>query len=407
MRCQRWSSLACASLGFFAAAVNAQSNLEDLGSLLSSQKNLSTFYGLIQKYPQVLLQIPSSGGVTLVVPSNDAFDKLPFSSLKTAFDNNDVDVITNVLEYHILPGVHTAKSLTPGVPLFVHSLLSNSSYTNVTGGQVVETIKQGGDVVVYVSGSGSRSTLTQADQLFNGGVVQVIDTMLLPPTNLTTTADAFNLTSFEGALYTTNSLDSLSSQKDITVFVPNNEAFQALGPAITELTVDDLTKVVDYHIIPDLVVYSANLTNGSIFNSEQGTKLKITHINNNVYVNSAQVLQSDILIENGVLHIIDNVLNWQVTTAVPNATIPTQSPVFPSASPVGNIPFTAAFPCSSNCPTPPPSSTPGSSSTTTSSASNQAFRTSTSKGIAVAQPTGVGAAHVGGIMVALGVGLMI
>ncbi|RFU31187.1 hypothetical protein B7463_g5183, partial [Scytalidium lignicola] len=343
----------------------------------------------------------------LIVPNNDAFDKLPYSSLKTAFANNDVDVITNVLEYHLLPGVHTTSSLTPGVPQFIPTLMTNSNYTNVTGGQVVENVKQAGNVVVYVSGSGSRSTLTQADQLFNGGVVQVIDTILLPPTNLTSTADAFNLTSFEGALYTTNHLDSVSDQKDITVFVPNNDAFQALGPGITELTVDQLTSVVNYHILPSTVVYSANLTNGSTFTTEQGTKLRITHINNNVYVNSAQLLQSDILIENGVLHIIDNVLNWQDTTALPNATIPTQSPVFPSASPVGNIPFTAAFPCSSNCPTPPPRSTATPSPTVRSTVSNQALRTSTSKAIAMSQQTAVGAAHVGGLMVALGVGLMI
>ncbi|RQM04969.1 hypothetical protein DH86_00003693, partial [Scytalidium sp. 3C] len=324
------------------------------------------------------------------------------------FQDNDEEVITNVLEYHLLPGQHPVGPLVAGIPQFIPSLLTSSNYTNVTGGQVVEVVKQAGDVVVYVSGTGSRSTVAQADLLFNGGVVQVIDTILLPPSNLTATTDAFNLTSFEGALYTTDSLESLNAQKDITVFIPNNDAFQALGPAITELTVNELLKVVDYHILPQ-VVYSTNLTNGTTFTTEQGTSLKITHINNNLYVNSAQLLQGDILIENGVFHIIDNVLNWQDTTALPNASIPTQSPVFPSASPVPNLPFTAAFPCSSNCPTPPPSSTaaPSTAAVKSTATTSQRVSTSSSKGIAMAQPTGVGAVHVGGIMVALGVGMMI
>lgn len=368
----------------------------------------------------------------LLAPSNTAFDKLQFSTLNTAFQDNDEEVITNVLEYHLLPGQHPVGPLVAGIPQFIPSLLTSSNYTNVTGGQVVEVVKQAGDVVVYVSGTGSRSTVAQAvspslynkrafqcyrasmtnytlqDLLFNGGVVQVIDTILLPPSNLTATTDAFNLTSFEGALYTTDSLESLNAQKDITVFIPNNDAFQALGPAITELTVNELLKVVDYHILPQ-VVYSTNLTNGTTFTTEQGTSLKITHINNNLYVNSAQLLQGDILIENGVFHIIDNVLNWQDTTALPNASIPTQSPVFPSASPVPNLPFTAAFPCSSNCPTPPPSSTaaPSTAAVKSTATTSQRVSTSSSKGIAMAQPTGVGAVHVGGIMVALGVGMMI
>ncbi|PKK43236.1 hypothetical protein CI102_12837, partial [Trichoderma harzianum] len=36
----------------------------DLGTVLAGNKDLSTFYSLIQKYPDVLLQLPSYAGVT-------------------------------------------------------------------------------------------------------------------------------------------------------------------------------------------------------------------------------------------------------------------------------------------------------------------------------------------------------
>lgn len=55
-----------------------------------------------------------------------------------------------------------AAQLIPGTPVFLPTLLNDAKWSNVTGGQVVQNVKQAGDVVVFVSGQGSRSTLTQA-----------------------------------------------------------------------------------------------------------------------------------------------------------------------------------------------------------------------------------------------------
>jgi transforming growth factor-beta-induced protein len=49
MRSYSWRGLLAASLGLFAAGTNAQTGtLTDLGTLLAGQKNLTTFYALIQ-----------------------------------------------------------------------------------------------------------------------------------------------------------------------------------------------------------------------------------------------------------------------------------------------------------------------------------------------------------------------
>jgi hypothetical protein len=55
-----------------------------------------------------------------------------------------------------------AADLVPGAPVFIPTLLTSVEYSNVTGGQNVENVKQAGNVVVFVSGQGSRSTLVQA-----------------------------------------------------------------------------------------------------------------------------------------------------------------------------------------------------------------------------------------------------
>ena len=243
--------------------------------------------------------------------------------------------------------------------------------------------------------------------MFTGGVVQVIDSLLIPPSNITETTAAFNLTSFEGALWSSNLMDKLSVTPDITIFAPANEAFQALGPAISDMTIEELTTVLDYHLLPQ-EVFSTSLTNGSVWMTQQGENITVRQSGNNVYINSAQLLTSDILVANGVLHIIDNVLNPAGPGATPNPTLATQIPVFASATEVGDLPFTSAIPCTSACPVTSSSQTGSVTSAGTKSTSSSAVKSSTSSissssskalGAAVAKQTGFGAA---GLMVALG-----
>ena len=177
------------------------------------------------------------------------------------------------------------------------------------------------------------------------------------------------------------------------------------------MTVQELATVMDYMLIPNDVVYSTGLTNGTKFVTQQGGNISVLHSGNNVYINSAQLLTSDILIANGVLHVIDNVLNWQGPGAQPNPALPTQVPAFASASSVADLPFTSALPCTVSCPVPSSSSsgsvTGGAGTKATSSAGSKSssFSTSSSKGVAppMARETGFGAA---GLMVALGGAVM-
>jgi transforming growth factor-beta-induced protein len=324
--------------------------------------------------------------------------------LNDAFKNNDQDTITNVLEYHILQGTRLAQQLIPGTPTFIPTLLTSPEWSNVTGGQRVENVEQAGDVVVFVSGQGSRSTLTQKDLSFTGGVVQVIDSLLIPPTNVTATTTAFNLTSFQGALYAGDRLPLDATTPNVTFFAPWNEAFQVLGPAISSMTSDEIATIMDYHTLPQ-VVYSTGLTNGTKFLTAQGENITILHSGNNVYINSAQLLQSDILIANGVMHVIDNVLNPQGPDAQPNPVIASQAPVYPSASSVADLPFTSDIPCTTKCPVTTHASTTGGVGAKTTSTSTGVY-TSSSKGIAaaVARETGF---HAAGLMVALGGAVML
>ncbi len=248
---------------------------------------------------------------------------------------------------------------------------------------------------------------TRQDIEFTGGVIQIIDDLLIPPTNIIETTTAFNLNSFQGALYASKENGTFNTA-NVTVFAPSNSAFEALGPAIINMTAEELATVMDYHLVPGGVFYSTSLTNGTELTTHQGGKLTIRQSGNNFYINSAQLLTTDVLIANGVLHVIDNVLNPNGPGALPNPALATQVPAFASASSVKTLPFTSAIPCTTNCPLPATTVSKSSSTakvTGTGASTAGSFQTSSSKGAAAwpARETGFGAA---GLMVALGGAVM-
>lgn len=53
------------------------------------------------------------------------------------------------------------------------------------------------------------------------------------------------------------------------------------------------------------VGYSSNLKNGTKLTALNGKPLTITLSNGTVFVNSARVITPDILVSNGVVHVID------------------------------------------------------------------------------------------------------
>lgn len=145
-----------------AARALAQNESRTLTELLNDQKNLTDFTTLLtQQYGDLYANLSYQKEVTLLAPSNAAFAKIPYQTLHSAFENNRSDIIRSVLEYHIVPGIHRADSYN-GSFTFTPTWMSNSSYTNVTGGQAVGGVQQAGNVNVFTSGLGSRSTLAEA-----------------------------------------------------------------------------------------------------------------------------------------------------------------------------------------------------------------------------------------------------
>jgi uncharacterized surface protein with fasciclin (FAS1) repeats len=105
---------------------------------------------------------------------------------------------------------------------------------------------------------------------------------------------------------------TLQGEGPYTVFAPTNEAFAALP----EGTLDDLlapagkeqlTDILTYHVVEGEVMAS-DLTDGQVIKTVQGGELKVAIDGGTVTIGDATVVQPDVDASNGVVHVIDTVL---------------------------------------------------------------------------------------------------
>lgn len=109
-----------------------------------------------------------------------------------------------------------------------------------------------------------------------------------------------------GALTSAGLVETIDSQPNITVFIPTNEAFEAIADTVAGLTTEQLQSVLLKHIVQDAVIYSPSIPAGeTVVESALGEHLTITNTDGTITVNDATVISADILLSNGVGHLID------------------------------------------------------------------------------------------------------
>jgi hypothetical protein len=124
-----------------------------------------------------------------------------------------------------------------------------------------------------------------------------------------TASSSGEIKTFVAALKTAGVADSLKSDGPYTVFAPADSAFDKLPPDTrSELMKDKkkLAEVLAYHVIRGKVLV-ADVKPGKV-ETIQGSPLTIKSDNGKVTVDEANVTQSDVTADNGVIHVIDTVV---------------------------------------------------------------------------------------------------
>ncbi|KAM3066312.1 hypothetical protein ACMFMG_003177 [Clarireedia jacksonii] len=318
---------------FVLGALASLSSAQSLQSVLSTNNStLSTLTSLLTARPGLLATLGNSSNITVLAPTNDAFSKLNTTGLSD-------DDITAVLTYHVLNGTYPS-SVFKNTSQFLPSLLTNSTFTSLTGGQVVDARLADSKATIF-TGLAQESEVTTPDVKFDGGVVHLIDTVLTIPTSPSSTALDLNLTALYGALNATSLADPVDGLAKVTIFAPNNQAFGNIANLVGSLSTEQLASILSYHVINGTVGYSTDLKNGSSLTTLGGGDVHVTIENGSVFVDSAKVLIPDVLVANGVVHVIDNVLNPNNTAATPNPSTTTAAFSGASTATDGAVPFTS------------------------------------------------------------------
>ncbi len=103
-------------------------------------------------------------------------------------------------------------------------------------------------------------------------------------------------------------VDTLKGKGPFTVFAPTDEAFAKIPKADLDALLKDkakLTAVLTYHVVAGKVM-AADVKAGKV-KTVQGSDLTVT-TTGGVQVNGAHVVKTDIVADNGVIHVIDAVV---------------------------------------------------------------------------------------------------
>ena len=104
-------------------------------------------------------------------------------------------------------------------------------------------------------------------------------------------------------------VDTLKGPGPFTVFAPTDEAFAKIPKEKLDALLKDkaaLTKVLTYHVVPGKVM-AADVKAGAV-KTVEGSPLSISMNGGKVGVNNANVVKTDVLADNGVIHVIDKVV---------------------------------------------------------------------------------------------------
>ncbi len=124
-----------------------------------------------------------------------------------------------------------------------------------------------------------------------------------------TAVSAGQFKTLAAALTQADLIDTLKGPGPFTVFAPTDAAFAKIPNADLDALLKDkakLTAVLTYHVVPGTVLAS-DVKPGKV-KTVQGTTFNVMADSKHVMVNNATVTKTDIIADNGVIHVIDTVI---------------------------------------------------------------------------------------------------
>ena len=256
-----------------------------------------------------------SASLTVFAPTEEAFAALPEGTLDALLA--DPEALAGILTYHVLGsevGVSAALDLAP------------TTVETLNGVDVALTKRD--DDYLYVN----LSKVVDYDIEASNGVIHVVDSVLLPPdltpSTMTIAEIASSNDDFETLVAAATAANLVATLNDpdasLTVFAPTDAAFEALGDAALNYllnNLDVLESTLLYHVVAgaELSSIDAIAAAGSAVGMANGDEATISLGDSGLMIESANIVVTDIVASNGIIHVIDSVLEAPSATGAPLA----------------------------------------------------------------------------------------
>lgn len=239
--------------------------------------------------------LKGEGPFTVFAPTDQAFAKLPAGTLNTLLKPENKQQLVDILTYHVVPGKLPAAEVVKQFEI------------KTAQGQPV-LVKVDGDKV-YIN----NAQVILTDIRAGNGIIHVIDAVILPPKDIVDTAVGDGrFKTLVAAVQAAGLVETLKGEGPFTVFAPTDQAFAKLpAGTLDELLKPEnkqkLTNILTYHVVAGKV-YAKDVVNLKEATTVLGKNVTIKVMDGKVYINDAQVIITDILCSNGVIHVIDTVI---------------------------------------------------------------------------------------------------
>ncbi|BAJ64569.1 hypothetical protein ANT_25430 [Anaerolinea thermophila UNI-1] len=239
--------------------------------------------------------LKGEGPFTVFAPTDQAFAKLPAGTLNTLLKPENKQQLVEILTYHVVPGKLPAAEVVKQFEI------------KTAQGQPV-LVKVDGDKVFI-----NNAQVILTDIRAGNGIIHVIDAVILPPKDIVDTAVGDGrFKTLVAAVQAAGLVETLKGEGPFTVFAPTDQAFAKLpAGTLDELLKPEnkqkLTDILTYHVVAGKV-YAKDVVNLKEATTVLGKNVTIKVMDGKVYINDAQVIITDILCSNGVIHVIDTVI---------------------------------------------------------------------------------------------------
>jgi transforming growth factor-beta-induced protein len=246
------------------------------------------------------------GPFTVFAPTDEAFATLPAGTVEGLLKPENLETLKNILLYHVVPGTVMAADVV--------TLDGKTADTAFAGNAIAISVKDG---KVFLN---DTVQVIITDIATSNGVIHVIDTVLLPPAKIANIVDTAvadgRFTTLVAAVTAGGLVDTLVGAGPFTVFAPTDEAFAKLPAGTVEgllkpENLETLKNILLYHVVPGTVMAAdvVTLDGKSADTAYAGKSIAISVMDGKVYLNkNVQVIITDIVTSNGVIHVIDTVL---------------------------------------------------------------------------------------------------